>query len=60
MNDVKNHPQINIRLAPELKNWVHEQAKYDHRSVNNWLTHLIEQAKLKTATHPRLSTEPEA
>ncbi|WP_250440074.1 hypothetical protein [Delftia tsuruhatensis] len=34
-----------LRLEPELKAWVIEQAKKDRRSVNSWLTLLIEKAK---------------
>lgn len=34
-----------LRLPPELKKWVEEQAKKERRSVNNWLTLLIEQKK---------------
>ncbi|WP_080757916.1 toxin-antitoxin system HicB family antitoxin [Comamonas testosteroni] len=32
-----------LRLPPELKKWVEEQAKKDRRSVNSWITLLIEQ-----------------
>lgn len=34
-----------LRLTPELKAWVTEQAKKERRSVNNWLTLLIEKKK---------------
>ncbi len=34
-----------LRLPPDLKEWVDEQAKKDRRSVNSWLTILIEQTK---------------
>lgn len=34
-----------LRLPPDLKAWVAEQAKRDRRSVNSWLTLLIEQKK---------------
>lgn len=36
---------IGLRLPPDLKAWVAEQAKKDRRSVNSWLTLLIEQKK---------------
>lgn len=38
-------PPFGLRLAPELKAWVEEQAKKDRRSVNSWLTLLIEEKK---------------
>lgn len=34
-----------LRLPPDLKAWVEEEAKKDRRSVNSWLTILIEQKK---------------
>lgn len=34
-----------LRLPPDLKDWVAEQAKKERRSVNSWLTLLIEQKK---------------
>lgn len=34
-----------LRLPPELKEWVTEQAKKDRRSVNSWLTILIEEKR---------------
>lgn len=34
-----------LRLPPELKAWVEEQAQQDRRSVNSWLTLLIERQK---------------
>ena len=36
---------IGLRLPPELKAWVVEQAKRERRSVNSWLTLLIERKK---------------
>lgn len=36
---------IGIRLPSDLKTWVTEQAKKERRSVNSWLTLLIEGAK---------------
>ena len=36
---------IGLRLPPDLKAWVAEQAKKERRSVNSWLTLLIEGAK---------------
>lgn len=48
MNDVKNYPQINLRIAPEIKEWVQAQAKAEDRSVNYWLSRLIEKAKNET------------
>lgn len=38
-------PPIGLRLEPGLKAWVAEQAKKERRSVNSWLTILIEQKK---------------
>lgn len=40
---------LGLRLPPELKEWVAEQAKKERRSVNSWLTLLIE--KKKEAEH---------
>lgn len=34
-----------LRLPPELKSWVEEQARQDRRSVNSWLTLLIEEKR---------------
>ncbi|MGN1057175.1 MAG: Arc family DNA-binding protein [Comamonas sp.] len=34
-----------LRLPLELKTWVEEQAKKDRRSVNSWLTLLIEEKR---------------
>ncbi len=36
---------LGLRLSPELKAWVAQQAKKERRSVNTWLTLLIEQKK---------------
>ncbi len=36
---------LGIRIPPDLKAWVTEQAKKERRSVNSWLTLLIENAK---------------
>lgn len=40
----KNAP-IGLRLPPELRAWVVEQAKRERRSVNSWLTLLLERKK---------------
>lgn len=40
-----------LRLPPDLKAWVEEEAKKDRRSVNSWLTLLIE--KKKEARHEK-------
>lgn len=42
MNDVRSYPQINLRLHPDLRHWVQTKALSDRRSVNTWLTMLIE------------------
>lgn len=34
-----------LRLPPNLREWVEEQAKKERRSINSWLTILIEQKK---------------
>lgn len=36
---------LGLRLPRELKDWVVEQARKDRRSVNSWLTLLIEQKR---------------
>lgn len=36
---------LGLRLPPELKEWVAEQAKKERRSVNSWLTLLIERKR---------------
>ena len=36
---------LGLRLPPDLKAWVMEQAKKERRSVNSWLTILVEQKK---------------
>lgn len=38
-------PPLGIRLPPDLKAWVSEQAKRERRSVNSWLTVLIEEKR---------------
>lgn len=38
-------PPLGLRLPPDLKEWVTEQAKKDRRSVNSWLTVLIAKKK---------------
>lgn len=38
-------PPLGLRLPPDLKAWVADQAKKERRSVNSWLTLLIEQRK---------------
>ena len=42
---VKNHPQINFRLEPELAEWLKQYAKQNRRSISALLTILIEQEK---------------
>jgi len=36
---------INLRLPSDLKSWVDEKAKSEHRSINGQLTVFVEQAK---------------
>ncbi len=38
-------PPLGLRLPPDLKEWVAKQAKKERRSINSWLTILIEQKK---------------
>lgn len=38
-------PPLGLRLPAELKAWVAEQAKKERRSVNCWLTLLIEEKR---------------
>lgn len=38
-------PPLGIRLPPDLKAWVSEQAKKERRSVNSWLTVLLEEKR---------------
>lgn len=45
MNDVKSYPQLNLRLSPDLKEWIQIQAIKDRRSVTTWLTMLIERER---------------
>lgn len=43
---------LGLRLSPELKHWVAEQAKKERRSVNSWLTLLIERKKEAEGAQP--------
>ena len=36
---------LGLRIPPDLKGWVAEQAKKERRSVNSWLTLHIEQKR---------------
>ena len=41
----KQVPPTAVRLSPELKAWVKEQADKDRRSVSSWIQVLIEAKK---------------
>ena len=41
----KQVPPTAVRLPPELKAWVKEQADKDRRSVSSWIQVLIEAKK---------------
>lgn len=45
MNDVRSYPQINLRLHPDLKEWVQIQAIKERRSVTSLITLLIEKER---------------
>ena len=36
---------LGLRLPPDLKAWVSEQARRERRSVNSWLTVLVEERR---------------
>lgn len=42
---IRSTPPFGLRLNPDLKEWVKQQAKKDRRSINGWLTKLIEDHK---------------
>lgn len=44
---------LGLRLPPDLKEWVAEQAKKERRSVNSWLTLLLE--RKREAEHEHLA-----
>lgn len=38
---------VSVRLHPDLKNWLAEQAKQSHRSMSSEIAYRIEQIRLK-------------
>lgn len=43
----RSDPQFKLRLPENLKAWVEEEAKKQHRSINGQIIYLIEQAQKK-------------
>lgn len=36
---------VSIRLPEDLRSWLDEKAAHEHRSINNLVVYLLEQAK---------------
>jgi predicted HicB family RNase H-like nuclease len=47
MHAMKTYATLNLRVPPELAQWLKEQAEKNSRSVNGETTHRLEQMRKK-------------
>lgn len=52
MKDARNAPQLVLRLPPELKQWLEEQAQANHRSLNGEALVALEQYRKQQSKDP--------
>jgi len=49
MQGARQHPQMAVRMPPELKNYIHQRAEENHRTLNGEILFRLEQSvKIET------------